>query len=204
MKALVQTQKAKDVVPRLAERLQELRDARARACVVWLVGQYDEPSAGANTRDFAPDVLRLVAKGFATEASTTKLAALTLAAKLLARDGSVHPAIPPLAAYVFALARYDVDVDVRDRGRMLSALVERAGLLSSQHAAVQDVVDEDAWRTGVATRGPQTDENGGPTGVVLRAEQVRLVLRSGKNVPENVPLWPHGASRARKPTRVTR
>ena len=65
LKTLVQTQKAKDVVPRIAERLQDIRDSRARACVVWLVGQYDEPSSGG--RDFAPDVLRLVARNFATE-----------------------------------------------------------------------------------------------------------------------------------------
>ncbi|KZW02860.1 hypothetical protein EXIGLDRAFT_759572 [Exidia glandulosa HHB12029] len=195
LKTLVQTQKAKDVVPRLAERLPDIRDPRARACVVWLVGQYDDPSS--SSRDFAPDVLRLVARGYATEAPQTKLAALTLAAKLIVRDGEVHPAIPPLAAYVFALARCDTDVDVRDRGRMLGALVERAGLIPSSAKPKQNAaVDEDAWRSGGAagtdTQDGQEDE--GPIGVVLRVEQVRVILRSGKSVPGELPLWPEDLS----------
>ncbi|EJD49026.1 hypothetical protein AURDEDRAFT_85350 [Auricularia subglabra TFB-10046 SS5] len=192
LKTLVQTQKVKDVVPRLAERLQDIRDARARACVVWLVGQYDEPSSDG--RDFAPDVLRLVARGFTAEGSQTKLAALTLAAKLLSRDGapgSLHPSIQPLAGYVFALAHYDADVDVRDRARILSSLVERAALIKSASLTPpQDSEpDEDAWRSGVSAS-YATEEEQQPTGVVLRAEQVRLVLRSGKHVPSEAPLWP--------------
>ena len=61
-----------------------------------------------------------------------------------------------LGRYVFSLARYDLNYDVRDRGRMLKTLV--AGLSP-------DVLDEDAQEQG---------------GVKLRREQVRLILFEGK------------------------
>lgn len=217
LKSLVQSQKAHDVVPRLAERLQDVREHRARACIIWLVGQYDAP--GANGRDFAPDVLRVTARDWESEvgysnavshhitvltglaqASGSKLAALTLATKLLSRDpvSAVPTSVSALARYVFALARADSDVDVRDRGRMLTSLVERAGLLpadktaaNSNHFAANDL-DEDAWRSGVETVSYENHENGDhttPIGVLLRPEQVRLVMRAGKGETKNLPLW---------------
>jgi hypothetical protein len=62
-----------------------------------------------------------------------------------------------LCRYIFSLARYDSNYDVRDRGRMLTSLL--TGLSPS-------LTDDD----------PQEDQGG----VVLRREQVRLVLFEGK------------------------
>ena len=67
-----------------------------------------------------------------------------------------------LARYVFSLARYDRDYDVRDRGRMLGAL------LAGVHANLSGDSDD------------AQDELGG---VVLRREQVRMVLFEGKATP---------------------
>jgi AP-3 complex subunit beta len=80
-----------------------------------------------------------------------KLQALTLAAKLYVSKPDTE-VIGLLTRYTFSLARYDVNYDVRDRARWLSALT---GTLE----------------TDVEERG----------GVVLRREQVRLVLFEGKN-----------------------
>lgn len=59
------------IVERLAYRIDEIRHAQARACVVWLVGQYaadDSPSAVVEgVAPWAPDVLRKVAKSFREE-----------------------------------------------------------------------------------------------------------------------------------------
>jgi len=84
-----------------------------------------------------------------------KLQAITLAAKLLVLSPS-HATLTQLGKYVFALARYDRNYDVRDRGRMLQQLL--AGVVPGIGAA-------DARDVG---------------GVVLRRAQVRIVLFEGK------------------------
>ena len=60
------------IVERLAYRIDEIRHARARACVVWLVGQYaadDSPNAVVEgVVPWAPDVFRKIAKSFRDEA----------------------------------------------------------------------------------------------------------------------------------------
>ena len=84
-----------------------------------------------------------------------KLQAVTLAAKLVVLSPA-HDTLTRLAKYVFALARYDRNYDVRDRGRMLQQLL--AGVVPGIGAA-------DAKEVG---------------GVVLRRAQVRVVLFEGK------------------------
>lgn len=163
------------IVERLAYRIDEIRHAQARACVVWLVGQYaadDSPSAVVvGVAPWAPDVLRKVAKSFREETNAVKLQAITLAAKLLVLSPS-HDTLTQLGKYVFALARYDRNYDVRDRGRMLQQLL--AGVVPGIGAA-------DAREVG---------------GVVLRRAQVRIVLFEGK---ESATLAPaaHADSRER-------
>jgi AP-3 complex subunit beta len=180
------------IVERLAYRIDEIRHAQARACIVWLVGQYaadDSPNAVIEgVKPWAPDVLRKIAKSLRDEARgrqritgqsssanilfffpfsfsfffffrvktvPVKLQAVTLAAKLLVLSPA-HDTLVQLAKYVFALARYDRNYDVRDRGRMLQQLL--AG-------AVPGVGAADAQNVG---------------GVVLRRTQVRVVLFEGK------------------------
>ena len=64
------------IISDLAQRIDEIKHPAARACVVWLVGQYAAVTDGENVEGcppgmawWAPDVLRRVAKGFATEVS---------------------------------------------------------------------------------------------------------------------------------------
>ena len=96
-----------------------------------------------------------------------KLQAITLAAKLLVLSPS-HATLTQLGKYVFALARYDRNYDVRDRGRMLQQLL--AGVVPGIGAA-------DARDVG---------------GVVLRRAQVRIVLFEGKESP--APAHAHAAA----------
>ena len=68
-----------EIISRLARRLDEIRHPKARACVLWLVGQYaasPETAPGTNgvahigpegIAPWAPDVLRKTAKTFGQE-----------------------------------------------------------------------------------------------------------------------------------------
>lgn len=69
-----------EVIAQLARKIDDIRHARARACVIWLVGQYSmanetaPPSASSSQQpegvvEWAPDVLRKVAKTFQQEVS---------------------------------------------------------------------------------------------------------------------------------------
>ena len=87
-----------------------------------------------------------------------KLQIVTLAAKLLVLCPT-DQTLMLLTRYVLTLARYDLGFDVRDRARMLSGLL-----------------------TGVCPtlRGDGGDELEELGGVILRREQVRMVLFEGK------------------------
>ncbi|PBK79829.1 hypothetical protein ARMGADRAFT_1021326 [Armillaria gallica] len=152
------------IISQLARKIDGIRHPQARACVVWLVGQYAASEEGTPSRlegvaDWAPDVLRKMAKTFSQEASVVKLQVVTLAAKLFVLC-PVDQTLGLLNQYIFLLARYDANYDVRDRARMLSSLL--SGINSS--IPVTNSIDTPAEREGV----------------VLRREQVRMVLFEGK------------------------
>ncbi|TFY58457.1 hypothetical protein EVJ58_g6407 [Rhodofomes roseus] len=150
------------IIARLAWRIDEIRHPKARACVLWLVGQYapgDAQVKGAGKGiegmvEWAPDVLRKSVKTFMEQPPMVKLQTLTLAAKLLVL-APTNRTLALMARHVLALARYDQSVDVRDRGRMLAALL--VGVDASVAEPLEDIA-----------------------GVTLRREQVRMVLFSGK------------------------
>jgi len=148
------------IIAHLARRIDDIKHSHARACVLWLVGQYaatDERGPGPEgIADWAPDVLRKLAKSFSQEASLVKLQTVTLAAKLYVLSPADRT-LGLLSQYVFTLARYDENYDIRDRGRMLSSLLAGVGLNMN---------------------GVSAEERGG---VVLRREQVKLVLFEGKS-----------------------
>ncbi|CAA7267058.1 unnamed protein product [Cyclocybe aegerita] len=147
------------IIAHLARRIDDIKHEQARACVVWLVGQYgasDEKGPGPEgIAEWAPDVLRKLAKSFAQEAPLVKLQVVTLAAKLFVLS-PVDRTLGLLVRYVFSQARYDLRYDIRDRGRMLSTLLAGVGLRMN---------------------GEEEEER---SGVVLRREQVKVVLFEGK------------------------
>jgi len=68
-----------NTVIRLAKNLDTATNPRARAAIIWLVGEFSGIDGENNV---APDVLRILAKGFADEAETAKLQIVLLAAKV--------------------------------------------------------------------------------------------------------------------------
>ncbi|KAH9883605.1 ARM repeat-containing protein [Xylariomycetidae sp. FL2044] len=135
-------------VVRLAKNLDSATNPHARATIIWLVGDF----AGLNGEDnIAPDVLRILLKGFADESEVAKRQIVLLAAKVylhhLNRElekeekerqslgqedekpvspvspaSSDHP-IVRLWEYVLLLVRYDTSYDLRDRTRLYKALL---------------------------------------------------------------------------------
>ncbi|KAG1739789.1 hypothetical protein EDD22DRAFT_1053517 [Suillus occidentalis] len=146
----------------------DIRHPHARACVLWLIGQYGSvPGTGTiveGVADWAPDVLRKAARSFNTEASLVKIQTLTLV--LLA---PTHRALPLLAQNVLTLARCDGDWDVRDRTRMLRALLI---------GAVADVMGNNDDE-GIGGNWDKEEQSGRP-GVVLRRERVTRMLFEGR------------------------
>lgn len=82
-------------VIRLAKNLDTATNPRARASIIWLVGEF---SGIDGENNIAPDVLRILAKGFADEAEAAKLQIVLLAAKVylyhLNRTEPTEPAKP--------------------------------------------------------------------------------------------------------------
>ncbi|KAF8754219.1 non-SMC mitotic condensation complex subunit 1 [Rhizoctonia solani] len=134
LRALLQTQSNTsiiEIVQTLARQVEDIKHPEARACVVWLVGQYAglvnetasrSPFAIEGIAEWAPDVLRIMARRFTTELDAPKLATLTLAAKLITLNPHA-PILQKLVSYVLALARWDTSYDVRDRARWIGGLI---------------------------------------------------------------------------------
>ncbi|KAJ9501223.1 AP-3 complex subunit beta [Exophiala xenobiotica] len=146
-------------VVRLARNLDRTTSPDARATIIWLVGEFASLDPD---NSIAPDVLRILAKGFADESESAKQQIVLLAAKVyllflqkhLTRksvddnDASAsqndasemvdsayldHP-ISKLWSYTLLLARYDTSYDLRDRARLFKALL--ASPQSTQLAAL--------------------------------------------------------------------
>ncbi|CAB0002284.1 unnamed protein product [Nesidiocoris tenuis] len=117
IKKLLQSQPSrhKDIIQSMAKLLDTITVPAARASILWLLGEYSEL-----VPTIAPDVLRKLAKSFINEEDIVKLQVLNLAVKLFL----TNPAQTKLLCqYVFMLARYDQNYDVRDRSRFLKQFV---------------------------------------------------------------------------------
>nr|CDS32913.1 AP 3 complex subunit beta 2 [Hymenolepis microstoma] len=111
----MQTTDHRDIILHLAQMVEEITIPSARASILWLLGEY-----GHRVPKIAPDVLRKMAKTFSKEHISVKIQVLNLAAKLCI----VNPKQTLLLAqYVFTLAKYDQNYDIRDRSRMFRALI---------------------------------------------------------------------------------
>ncbi|THH26301.1 hypothetical protein EUX98_g7887 [Antrodiella citrinella] len=163
------------IISLLAYRIDEIHHSKARACVIWLVGQYAaatpngengavlRPSGIEGVAAWAPDDLRKAATSFAKEDSIVKLQTITLSAKLLVLNPTDRT-LSLLSRYVLSLARYDLNFDVRDRARSIASLL--AGVTNTSSVSLYPD-EENGYEEKYA-------------GVVLRREQVRMVLFEGK------------------------
>lgn len=117
IKKLLQTQENEhnDILKQMAKLLDFITVPAARAAILWLIGEYNN-----RVPKIAPDVLRKAAKSFADEQNIVKLQILNLAVKLYAYN---HTQIQLLCQYIFNLARYDQNYDIRCRARLLKQFI---------------------------------------------------------------------------------
>ena len=130
-------------IVRLAKNLDTASDPGARATVIWLVGEY---TTNSRTSDIAPDVLRLLVKGFPSEHEKVKMQILLLAAKVYllhqiksqagpsdlpeeseamgGTNASIkNHSLDKLWTHLLLLVRYDTSFDLRDRMRTYRSLL---------------------------------------------------------------------------------
>ena len=113
IKKLLQTQpnEHKEIIAHMAKLMDFITVPQARASILWLLGEYSN-----RVPKIAPDVLRKMARTFVNEQDIVKLQTLNLAVKLYL----INPEqISKFAEYVFQLAKYDQNYDIRDRARFL-------------------------------------------------------------------------------------
>ncbi|EDW00024.1 AP-3 complex subunit beta-2 [Drosophila grimshawi] len=131
IKKLLQSKAAEhyEIITQMAKLIDYINVAAARAAIIWLIGEYNE-----KVPLIAPDVLRKMAKSFVDEQDVVKLQVLNLGVKLYLTNPEQTSL---LCQYVFTLARYDTNYDVRDRARFLRQFIFPASAGSTvltQHA----------------------------------------------------------------------
>ncbi|KAH8308564.1 hypothetical protein KR018_005871 [Drosophila ironensis] len=131
IKRLLQTNAAEhfEIITQMAKLIDYINVPAARAAIIWLIGEYNE-----KVPLIAPDVLRKMAKSFVDEQDVVKLQVLNLGVKLYLTNPQQTSL---LCQYVFTLARYDPNYDVRDRARFLRQIIfpaSGASTVLTQHA----------------------------------------------------------------------
>ncbi|KAK0178208.1 hypothetical protein PV328_002181 [Microctonus aethiopoides] len=113
IKKLLQTQpnEHKEIIAHMAKLMDFITVPQARASILWLLGEYSD-----RVPKIAPDVLRKMAKSFINEKDIVKLQILNLAVKLCLNNPEQTKLF---CQYVFQLAKYDQNYDIRDRARFL-------------------------------------------------------------------------------------
>lgn len=166
------------LVAKLAKSLDGITNSSARASVFWLVGQFASAEDGAKmglgwegVASWVPDVLRQAMKGFPSEGATAKLQILSLAAKVMVLSPG-NSQLHLMTSYLFNLARYDAEYDIRDRSRFLHGLLRGIKPTSSE-------------TNGDATPGSDSDEEE-MSGVVLRREQLKVILFGSRPLADEV------------------
>lgn len=121
IKKLLQMQitEHKDIIIDMSRLMDRITVPMARASILWLIGEYAD-----KVSKIAPDVLRKVTKTFSNEKDIVKLQTINLAAKLYLINSKQTNL---LVQYVFNLAKYDTNYDIRDRARFLRQLIMPAG-----------------------------------------------------------------------------
>lgn len=117
IKNLLQTKAAQhyEIISQMAKLLDFIKVPAARSSILWLIGEYND-----KVPKIAPDVLRKLAKTFVDEEDSVKLQVLNMAVKLYLTNPQQTSL---LCQYVFTLARYDVNYDIRDRSRFLKQFI---------------------------------------------------------------------------------
>ena len=117
IKKLLQTQESEhtEIIIQMSKLVDTVEVPSARAAIVWVVGEYTD-----RIPKHSPDVLRKLAKTFCNEEVMVKQQIVNLAVKLYLTNPEQTSL---LAQYVFNLAKFDQNYDLRDRTRFIRAIL---------------------------------------------------------------------------------
>jgi len=117
IKKLLQTEESEhvDIIIAMSKLVDTVEVPSARAAIVWVVGEYTE-----RVPRHSPDVLRKLAKTFCNEEVIVKQQIVNLAVKLYLTNPEQTSLV---AQYVFNLAKFDQNYDLRDRARFIRAIL---------------------------------------------------------------------------------
>lgn len=115
------------VIKQVTKLLPNVTAPLARATILWILAEFCDKNITA--AKCAPNVLRTIARTFCQEDNFVKLQSLTLASKFLLfldkeKKAELYNQVQLLTGYLFSLAKYDINHDVRDRGRFLKKLLD--------------------------------------------------------------------------------
>jgi AP-3 complex subunit beta len=105
----------KEIIVMMSKMANKVTVPMAKASVLWIIGEYS-----SHVPKIAPDVLRQMAQTFPQEEAIVKLQVLNLAAKLYIVNTKQTKL---LVSYVLNLAKYDMNYDLRDRARLIRAII---------------------------------------------------------------------------------
>jgi len=103
------------VIRKMAYLLETMNVPIAKASIVWMIGEYYDI-----VPKVAPDALRILAKNFIHEDDLVKLQAINLGTKLYLKEAK---GIDLLFQYILNLGKYDMNYDIRDRVRLIRAML---------------------------------------------------------------------------------
>ena len=109
------------IVKRVLLLLDELSSPSARAALVWIASHFIE-----DIKEAAPELLRKLARRFVDEKPPVKIQIVHLALRVRGQSFASAPSgVHELVKYVVDMARFDLDVDIRDRARMFASAVSQ-------------------------------------------------------------------------------
>lgn len=120
------------IIKQVVRLIDKIETPHARATILWILAEFCDKNEKALL--YSPDILRIIAKSFCNESNLVKLQAMNLSSKLyfitIVKECSLFSEnektrIKSLVNYVFNLAKYDLNYDVRDRGRFLRQLLSK-------------------------------------------------------------------------------
>jgi len=120
-----------DVVKQLTRLFSKVEYPKAKAAIIWVVGEYLD-----KVGKYAPDILRQLAKDFITLDDSVKLQVLNLSAKLMIK---IPEQTALISQYIFHLAKYDMNYDIRDRARLIRHLLFNQANLPVLSSKIQDL-----------------------------------------------------------------
>ncbi|XP_018653568.1 adapter-related protein complex 3, beta subunit [Schistosoma mansoni] len=128
----------KEIITHIAQLADTMTIPTALASILWLLGEFSH-----RVPKIAPDILRKMAKSFTQQETIVKFQIINLAAKLCI----VNPRQTlVLTQYIFNLAKYDTNYDIRDKARFLR------GLLFPQIITNPTLISDDSSSSPGATK----------------------------------------------------